>query len=126
MEKREEVQGRLAALTAQRDELLAQQRRPRERQTVAFDGIDADRGKATDQRTSLAASIPDDLLALYEKVRASSGGTGAAALYRGACQGCRLSLSGQDLVNVRDAPSDEVMRCEECRRILIRTGESGL
>ncbi len=126
MEKREEVQGRLAALTAQRDELLAQKEAATERQSVAFEAIDGDRGKSTDERSSLAGSIPDDLLALYEKVRASSGGTGAAALYRGACQGCRLSLSGQDLVNVRDAPSDEVLRCEECRRILIRTAESGL
>ncbi len=93
---------------------------------MAFAAIDADRVKATDERTMLAEGMPEDLLALYEKVRAGSGGTGAAALYRGACQGCHLSLSGQDLVNVRDAPSDEVVRCEECRRILIRTGESGL
>ncbi|MDX6257138.1 MAG: uncharacterized protein QOJ11_3472 [Frankiales bacterium] len=126
MEKREEVQGRLAALTAQRDELLAQQAAALERQSAAFGAIDADSVKAADERGVLAASIPADLMALYEKVRASSGGTGAAALYRGACQGCRLSLSGQDLATVRDAPSDEVMRCEECRRILIRTGESGL
>ncbi|MDX6207074.1 MAG: uncharacterized protein QOF39_3131 [Frankiales bacterium] len=126
MEKREEVQGRLAALSAQRDELLAQQTAAAERQSVAFAAIDADALKSTAERAALSASIPEDLLALYEKVRASSGGTGAAALYRGACQGCRLSLSGQDLATVRDAPSDEVMRCEECRRILIRTGESGL
>jgi hypothetical protein len=126
MERREEVQGRLAGLAEQRDELLAQQAAAAERRAAAFGSIDADSTKASDERSALAATIPDDLLALYEKVRASSGGTGAAALYRGACQGCHLSLSGQDLVTVRDAPSDEVMRCEECRRILIRTGESGL
>ena len=126
MEKREEVQGRLVALTSQRDELAQQQTEAVERQSVAFAAIDGDAAKARDERAMLSASIPEDLLALYEKVRAGSGGTGAAALYRGACQGCRLSLSGQDLATVRDAPSDEVMRCEECRRILIRTGESGL
>ena len=126
MEKREEVQGRLAALTTQRDELTAQRSQARDRQTVAFSSIDADSTKASEERTTMAVTIPEDLLALYEKVRASSGGTGAAALYRGACQGCHLSLSGQDLAAVRDAPSDEVRRCEECRRILIRTGESGL
>jgi uncharacterized protein len=126
MERREDVQSRLAELAAQRDELVAQQTAALDRQIAAFGAIDADAAKATDERSSLAATIPDDLLALYEKVRASNGGTGAAALYRGACQGCHLSLSGQDLATVRDAPSDEVMRCEECRRILIRTGESGL
>ncbi|BEP15260.1 C4-type zinc ribbon domain-containing protein [Acidothermaceae bacterium B102] len=126
MEKREEVQGRLEILTRQREELTAVREQALERQTVAFTAIDADRAKATDERATLGVTIPDDLLALYEKVRASNGGTGAAALYRGACQGCHLSLSGQDLAEVRDAPSDEVRRCEECRRILIRTGESGL
>jgi predicted nucleic acid-binding Zn-ribbon protein len=126
MEKREEVQGRLEILTRQRDELTVLREQALERQSVAFASIDADRAKASDERDALGATIPDDLLALYVKVRATNGGTGAAALYRGACQGCHLSLSGQDLADVRDAPSDEVRRCEECRRILIRTGESGL
>jgi len=27
---------------------------------------------------------------------------------------------------LRAAPDDEVLRCEECRRILVRTAESGL
>jgi uncharacterized protein len=126
MERREEVQSRLAALTAQRDELAAQHDQALERQAVAFGAIDADSVKASTGRAELATGMPEDLLALYEKVRAGSGGTGAAALHRGACQGCHLSLSGQDLANVRDAASDEVWRCEECRRILIRTGESGL
>jgi predicted nucleic acid-binding Zn-ribbon protein len=126
MERREEVQSRLSGLTRQRDELAEQQDQALERQTVAFAGIDADSAKAAGERATLAAGMPEDLLALYEKVRAGSGGTGAAALFRGACQGCHLSLSGQDLVNMRAAASDEVWRCEECRRILIRTGESGL
>jgi predicted nucleic acid-binding Zn-ribbon protein len=27
---------------------------------------------------------------------------------------------------IRAKPSNEVVRCEECQRILVRTGESGL
>jgi uncharacterized protein len=27
---------------------------------------------------------------------------------------------------VKSAPADEVVRCEECRRIMVRTPESGL
>jgi hypothetical protein len=27
---------------------------------------------------------------------------------------------------IKAAPDDEVLRCEECRRILVRTAESGL
>jgi predicted nucleic acid-binding Zn-ribbon protein len=42
------------------------------------------------------------------------------------CEGCRIELSGSALAAVASAPADEVMRCEECRRILVRTAESGL
>ena len=38
----------------------------------------------------------------------------------------RLELSGVDRAAVRAAAPDEVIRCEECRRILVRTAESGL
>jgi predicted nucleic acid-binding Zn-ribbon protein len=51
---------------------------------------------------------------------------GAAALVRRRCEGCHLELSGGDLRAVAAAPRDEVVRCEECRRILVRTAESGL
>ena len=82
--------------------------------------------RAATQRAELAATLPDDLVALYEKLRASSGGVGAAALHRGRCEGCHLQLNTTDLNHLRDAPDDDVVRCEECRRILIRTDESGL
>jgi hypothetical protein len=51
---------------------------------------------------------------------------GAAALRRGQCQGCHLSLNTVDLNAIRAAAADDVLRCEECRRILVRTDESGL
>ena len=65
-------------------------------------------------------------VALYEKIRASSGGIGAAALRQRRCEGCRLELNQVDINRIRAAADDEVLRCEECRRILVRTAESGL
>jgi predicted nucleic acid-binding Zn-ribbon protein len=78
------------------------------------------------QRAELAADLPDDLLALYTKLREQKGGVGAAALRRKECTGCRLTLNPSDLARIIAAPTDEVIRCEECSRILVRTGESGL
>ena len=72
------------------------------------------------------ADLPADLLAVYEKVRAVSGGVGAAALKHRRCEGCRLELLGGELRAAQAAPPDEVLRCENCRRILVRTPESGL
>jgi predicted nucleic acid-binding Zn-ribbon protein len=77
-------------------------------------------------RRPLVADLPADLVALYERIRESSGGIGAALLRAGRCEGCRLELSGSERAAVRAAPPDEVYRCEECRRILVRTAESGL
>ena len=78
------------------------------------------------ERAALALEIPDDLVALYTKLREQKGGVGAAALRRRECGGCRLTLNPSDLAAIAAAPTDEVVRCEECSRILVRTGESGL
>ncbi len=80
----------------------------------------------TAERAPIVAGMPADLLALYEKLRAQKGGVGAAALRRKECGGCRLTLNASDLGLIAKSPTDEVIRCEECNRILVRTGESGL
>jgi hypothetical protein len=77
-------------------------------------------------RTEAAAGIPADLLALYERIRTQTGGTGAAVLKARQCQGCRIELNGRELAAVRNADPHEVVRCENCGRILVRTAESGL
>ena len=125
MERREQAQSQLddvlsrlasardahAQTTQRRDELLAD--------------IDRDTEQKKAARGPLVASLPADLVALYEKVRESKG-TGAALLRHGRCGGCRLELSGSEKARLRSAPADEVVQCEECRAILVRTEESGL
>jgi predicted nucleic acid-binding Zn-ribbon protein len=76
-------------------------------------------------RVPLAGDLPPDLLALYDKIRADTG-LGAALFRAGRCGGCRIELYGADLNRVKSAPADELVRCEECRRIMVRTAESGL
>lgn len=76
-------------------------------------------------RAPIAARLPADLLKLYEKLRASSG-AGAALLKAGRCGGCQLQATIADLDAYRRAPANEVLRCVECDRILVRTAESGL
>ena len=78
------------------------------------------------ERARVLPDIPADLLALYDKLRADHNGVGAAALHQRRCEGCRMELTPTDIGRIRDAAPDEVLRCEECRRILVRTPESGL
>jgi predicted nucleic acid-binding Zn-ribbon protein len=88
--------------------------------------LDEELAKVAAERKTTASGVPADLLALYEKLRVQKNGVGAAALRRRECTGCRLSLNPSDLAAIAAAPTDEVVRCEECSRILVRTGESGL
>jgi len=78
------------------------------------------------ERDALAAALPADLLTLYAKVAEKAGGVGAALLQQGRCGGCQLQATSSDLGRYRAAAADEVLRCEECGRILVRTSESGL
>ena len=66
------------------------------------------------------------LLTLYDRIRTQTGTTGTAMLKARQCQGCRIELYGSELATVRNADPHEVVRCENCGRILVRTPESGL
>lgn len=78
------------------------------------------------QREELLPELPADLLALYVKIAAGHGGVGAAELRQRRCTGCQLEVNAAELRAYAAAPAEEVLRCEECSRILIRTAESGL
>jgi uncharacterized protein len=88
--------------------------------------LDAELRQVEGDRTPAAEQIPADLLALYDRLRASKGGVGVGALHRRECGGCRLTLDASELAEIRAAAPDQVVRHEECQRILVRTPESGL
>jgi len=96
-----------------------------ERRDSALADIDAAEAGRRRDREQIAVNLPADLLVLYDKRRAQKG-TGAAALLQRRCQSCRLELDRTALSELRAAPPDEIVYCEECGVILVRTPESGL
>jgi predicted nucleic acid-binding Zn-ribbon protein len=126
MERLETAQGRLKEAGAERAAIVTDVEAVTARRDVALTEINELTAQATASRAAVVAAEPADLLDLYERLRVQHGGVGAAALRRGQCQGCHLSLNTVDLNAIRAADPDEVLRCEECRRILVRTSESGL
>ncbi len=72
------------------------------------------------ERLATVKSIDQALVELYEKIRVSNNGTGAAALKEGCCDGCHLAINSVELSRMKTLASDEVVRCEECRCILVR------
>lgn len=88
--------------------------------------IRAELERLASERAPAVEGLPADLVTLYERLRTNKDGVGAALLRQRACGGCQLTLDSAELSAIRTAPADEVMRCIECQRILVRTHESGL
>jgi predicted nucleic acid-binding Zn-ribbon protein len=126
MERAETAQATLDALTGQADALLAERDTAAVARDKAFEEIDAEIARTTAERAEMAATFPEDLLKLYEKLRAEHGGVGAGPIERGRCGGCRLDLMNNEKSDIKGAAVDEVLRHDECGRIMVRTAESGL
>lgn len=126
MERQEAAQHRVKELAARSEEMEAEAAQASARRDAALADIDAEARSVRERRETAAGAIPDGLLKLYDTLRRQYGGVGAARLYQRRCEGCRLELNITELNDVRAAPADAVVRCENCRRILVRTPESGL
>jgi len=125
MERREAV-GKDAELArtalAAAEEQLDDARRRRDH---ALADLDAAEQRRTADRSAVIAELPAELLALYSRIR-SQKGTGAALLRARRCGSCQLELDLSAIGALRDGAADDVLRCEECGVILVRTAESGL
>ena len=116
-------------LTSAKEEMARIEQRTAELNATRAERLEdlrAQAAKLKADRAQLVADVPQELLALYEKLREQKNGVGAALLRQRRCSGCSLQLDNQVLVQIAALPSDAVVRCEECSRILVRTGESGL
>jgi predicted nucleic acid-binding Zn-ribbon protein len=126
MERRETADATLA--TAQSG--LATAQAEQERAEQARDDVLADIADALRQhqakRDEVAATVPAELLKLYDRIAKQTGGTGAAHLHARRCEGCRIEFYGNELSAYRNADPHTVLRCENCGRILVRTADSGL
>ncbi len=126
MEKAEVVQAGLDRLLAERDARLSERETAAAARDQAWVDIDSEAVRTRAERAAVAAELPADLLALYERIRAAEGGVGAGEIRHGRCGGCRLDLMGNEKADIRAAAPDEVLRHEECNRIMVRTADSGL
>jgi predicted nucleic acid-binding Zn-ribbon protein len=125
MEQRESAEQALNDVQKKISEASERRAAAEARRDEAYAEITKEQEFKSQSRGPLAADLPADLITLYDKIRADTG-LGAALVRSGRCGGCRIELYGADLARVKSAPADEVVRCEECRRIMVRTAESGL
>lgn len=95
------------------------------RRDEALTDLDTAEAKRTAEREAFVGDLPQDLLSLYDRIREQRG-VGAGLLRGSRCGACRIELDRSALAHVREAAADEVVRCEECGAIIVRTKESGL
>ena len=126
MERLEEAEKKATALGAEQSRLTAAVEDTERRRVAAHAAIDKDVEFAQRQRATVVPDIGEELLAYYEKLRGQFDGIAAVSIKQRRCDGCRLDLSATDVDRIRAAAEDEIIRCEECRRIQVRTAESGL
>lgn len=104
--ERVEIENALRALITSRNEQAAV--------------IDADLAQQRVARAAIAAELPADLVALYSRIAERNGGVGVGALQGRRCGACQLEATASALAAYQSVAADEVVRCEECDRILVR------
>ena len=114
------IKERLEELRAEETTLISASAEIQDRKNKACEKIDSEIASLVAERKATALSVDGALLDLYEKIRSNNNGTGAAALREGRCDGCHLAINSVEISRMKTLASDEVVRCEECRCILVR------
>lgn len=125
MERLEEANAAAAGYQSELAALEAEQAELGEQVKAELGNYGAEAAEIQGKRASVVAGLPTDLMSLYDKIR-SDNPVAAALLQRGTCTGCRISLPATELSRVREATPETIIRCDNCRCILVRTAESGL
>lgn len=126
MERLEEREAAVAEVAATGDAIAAQVAEVEAAKAIRLTELNRELGELARDRETIAATLTDELRALYEKRRVVGRGNAAALLRARTCSGCTMTLTGSDLESVRSAAADEVVFCPDCGAILVRTEESGI
>lgn len=113
MMRADDIKARIKELAAKEAEFAAKVAEAAVAKDAALAAIDAELKIALAARAELFPQIDKALADLYEKA-------GAARLHSGQCTGCNLAINAGDMAKINALAAEEVARCEECRRILVR------
>ena len=79
-----------------------------------------ERTSVSEKRAAIVTPIAQELQELYRKLAADNNGNGAAPLVGNECKGCHLTINTTEVQRISTLPAEEVVRCEQCRCILVR------
>jgi predicted nucleic acid-binding Zn-ribbon protein len=125
MERREAVDGDTNHSRVELDKAQAALSDAQGRRDTALADLDSTEAKRSAERELMVKGFPADLLALYERVRAQRN-IGAGLLHGRRCGACRIEIDRTTMSTIKSSAADDVVTCDECGAILVRTSESGL
>jgi predicted nucleic acid-binding Zn-ribbon protein len=120
MVRNEAITARTNTLTTDLASLETLKAEINQRLTAASNEINTVIANKQGDRGAVVVKIEKPLLDLYEKIRSASGGVAASALVGNKCNGCNLAINAVEMERIKSLAKDELLRCEECRRILVR------
>ena len=120
MVRSEAITARTNTLTTDLASLKTLKAEINQRLTAASGEINTVITNKRSDREKVVVKIEKPLLDLYEKIRSASGGVAASALVGNKCNGCNLAINAVEMERIKSLAKDELLRCEECRRILVR------
>lgn len=124
MERVEMLETVLAGVEGTHERALAERDAAAAELAEAERRLDAEAAALAQERAGAVDGLDEGLVALYERLRGQLGGLGVAPLRGRRCEGCRLELNPVDLGRITAAPPEQVVRCEECGRILVRGADA--
>jgi uncharacterized protein len=81
--------------------------------------VDAELEVVAAERREIVPRVPEQLLKVYDRLRARLGGVAVARIVANRCDGCHLTLPATELDRIRHLPPGEMVTCEQCGRILV-------
>ncbi len=116
MEKKEQHEAALEVLVAELEQAEATKQRHEAAIAEAWETIDAELAIKETRKGDIVPLIDEDLLDLYESLRATKEGVAVGRLADGVCGGCHLALTAAEQL---EATRAHPPRCIHCRRILV-------
>jgi hypothetical protein len=114
----ERSEGLAAEVKAEEESFKAAEGRAREGTRDLEDrarSLEEQRGRLAAERDAIAATVPDDVLELFQRV-ARLRGVAVAEARDGMCQVCHVKLRLQMFVDIKR--NEEIVQCPACNRIL--------
>lgn len=121
-ERLEAAEAARRAMSEEGEAIAADVRATQERFTQDMGGVDDDLRRVLKDRADLAARLPGDLLAEYERSRTRNGALAVIEIRGGLALGAATDLAPAELGAIAALAPDELYWAEETGQLVVRTG----